>query len=85
MADLDPAVAAELAKILLETQRLRRDVVALANRIVPFEDVAPGMAGTAEPERLQSPAEMVEFLKGLRRSIVTSEFHLNAIRRRIEP
>lgn len=84
MADLDPAVMAELAKILHETQRLRRDVVALANRIEPFEDKEPGIAGTAEPERLQSTAQMVDFLKGLRRSIVTSEFHLNAIRGRVE-
>lgn len=84
MADLDPAVQQQLDKILHETQRLRRDVVALANRIEPFADREPGIAGTAEPERLQSVANMVDFLKGLRRSLVTSEFHLNAIRGRVD-
>lgn len=84
MADLDPAVMAELAKILHEAQRLRRDVVALANRIEPFVDKEPGIAGTVETERFDSVASIVEFLKGLRRSLVTSEFHLNAIRGRVE-
>ena len=83
MAELDPAVMAELAKILHETQRLRRDVVALANRIEPFVDKEPGIAGTVETERFDSVPSVVDFLKGLRRSIVTSEFHLNAIRGRI--
>lgn len=85
MAEIDPTIQQQLDKILLETQRLRRDVVTLANRIEPFVDKEPGIAGTAEPDRLlQSPAQMVDFLKGLRRSIVTSEFHLNAIRGRVE-
>lgn len=84
MAEIDPAIQQQLDKVLHETQRLRRDVVTLANRIEPFVDEEPGIAGTADPERLRSVTDVVDFLKGLRRSLVTSEFHLNAIRGRVE-
>lgn len=84
MSDVSPTVLHLMERILAETDRLRRDVVALANRIEPFEDQAPGMAGTPEPLRLREHDQVIDFLKGLRRSLVTSEYHLNAIRGRIE-
>jgi predicted nucleic acid-binding Zn-ribbon protein len=74
-------------KLLQETERLRRDVVALNQRVQPIEEQGPGAARIEEPQaerKVWKAVDALNLIVAARDNIINSEHELSAIRARID-
>jgi hypothetical protein len=74
-------------KLLRETERLRRDVVALNQRVQPIEDEGPGAAWIEEPpaeRKVWNAVDALNLIMAASTNILNCEHELSAIRARID-
>ena len=74
-----------LSKLVAETERLRRDVLHLADRIEPYEhEDPPYLKADFMPMPIKTNEEVVRALYIVRQGILSCEHHLSAVRGRMD-
>ena len=79
-------LSAGIDRLTAEVARLRRDIANLHSRIEPFEDEVPRQSESDDVPlpKFRNLKDELDRLEGTRRTIRSCEFHLNAMRAKMD-